>query len=149
VWIFVEMGRVKQVSPGKRRAIVELNKLGLTFRDIGEKLGVGWSCVGKIIHAFQTTGCLSVKARCGRPRCTTKREDTLIRRSVVKNPFITSSEIKEEMSSNASSRTIRRRLCDEFKLRARKPARKPLLNEQQRKRRIQFCNKYKTWSEDD
>src|ERR1051325_8820088 len=48
--------------------------------------------------------------------------------------------------SSASTRTIRRRLVNDFNLRSRRPVRKPLLSTVQMKKRLQFCKKYSSWT---
>lgn len=64
----------------------------------------------------------------------------------MKNPTISSSEITGQLTKRVSERTIRRRLSSEFKLPCRVAAKKPLLNDEQRKKRIAFCKKYKHWT---
>ena len=69
-----------------------------------------------------------------------------MKRLVLKNPGLTSSDIKECMQSCASTRTIRRRLVTDFNLRSRRPAKKPLLTPVQMKKRVQFCKRHKDWT---
>ena len=73
----------------------------------------------------------------------------VIRRSAVKNPNLSSLQIKIDTGVKASSRTVRRRLLTQFGLRAYRPAKKPHLNKLQRDKRIRFCKKYLHWNEDD
>jgi len=79
-----------------------------------------------------------------------------VRRLVADDPRLTSAGIRKHLSECyyftetklPTTRTIRNLLCKKLKLRARRPARKPLLNEQQRKCRRTFCRKYRKWTVD-
>ena len=143
------MGKSKQVTPRKRAVITTYHKDGVSVRSIATKCGVPKSTVAEIVKRFDTTGDAGVLKRSGRPKVTSPREDNIIRRLVVKTPSISSTEIKLELASLASTRTISRRLSDNFGLRSRRPAKKPLLNDKQRRKRLQFCQKYKHWTETD
>lgn len=135
------------MTPKKRAVIIPLQKEGLSYREISRRVGVSKSTVERAIRLVNETGQYATRKRTGRPRVTTKRDDIAIKRAVEKNPFISSAEIKTEMTSlQASSRTIRRRLFTDFKLPCRRAAKKPMLTEQQRKKRLTFCRKYKNWT---
>lgn len=140
------MGRNKQVTPRKRSMISQYVKDGLNSTEISAKLGIARRTVCDIVNRFKQTGSVDVRRRSGRPRITTRRDDLLIRRAAVKNPTLSSCLIKLETGLHASTRTVRRRLVDEFGLRARRPAKKPLINAKQRQKRLQFCNKYKHYT---
>ena len=65
-------------------------------------------------------------------------------------PFATAREISLEVFPvdypRPSVHTIRRRLCKNFGLRSRKPAKKPRLSPKNIRDRIDFCNKYRNWT---
>ena len=143
------MGRTKQTTPRKRATIIQYTKDGWTQRQIAEKFQIPKSTVGNIVKRFNITGSSDAGKSTGRPRITSKRQDSLIKRSATKNPSLSSLEIKLDTACTASTRTIRRRLVEDFGLRARRPARKPLLTRAQRLQRIAFCKKYKHWTGDD
>ena len=63
-----------------------------------------------------------------------------------KAPTLSSLNLNKTLSDagvELSDRTIRRRLQKEFKLPARRPSKKPMLTEKQRRMRLQFCRLYK------
>ena len=98
---------------------------------------------------FKNCGSYSDCKRSGRPRKTTRRDDILIKRCVVKSPACSGKKIRAELgetSSKISRRTISRRLTDEFGLKSRKPARKPRLTPVMKLKRLQFAKKYKNWT---
>ena len=104
-------------------------------------------CVCKTLKLFDETGGVFSRQRSGRPRCTTRRDDISMLKAIKKQPFLSASDVKKEVPRvKASLRTVRRRLCDEFKLRCQHAARKPLLNSKQVTKRLQFCRKYKNWT---
>lgn len=52
-------------------------------------------------------------------------------------------DVLVQTGSDISERTVRRRLSSDFGLIGRRPAKKPLMTEKQRKQRIAFCKKYR------
>lgn len=146
-YFVVEMGRVKDITPKKAAVIIAYGKDGLSHRKIAEKVkGVSQSAVGKIIKRHQECGGYGRRTGTGRPRKTSPRDDSAVRRLAVRNPFITSNEIAAAVPFVISARTIRRRLLQDFHLASRRPARKPLLNAVQRQKRVAFCQKHKHWT---
>ena len=61
---------------------------------------------------------------------------------------MSSTDVKAELPVKVSARTVRRRLVDKFNLRSQLAAKKPLLTAAQTKKRIQFCKKYRNWTEE-
>lgn len=143
------MGSNKQITPRKRAIVLQYHKDGLKQVEICRKLKMARSTVSQLIRQFNTTGSSSAGKSSGRPRVTSKRDDTCIGRCSRIHPTYSSSQIKVETGVTASCRTIRRRLFSEFHLPARRPAKKPLLNKQQRLKRVKFCRKYLHWTSAD
>jgi transposase len=135
-----------QITPRKCSIVVQYHKDGRSVRDIAETLKLPKSTVQNCVMRFKTTGSVESRPRSGRPRITDMRHDNRMKRLVLSNPSLTSNEIKENMQSPASTRTIRRRLVTEFGLRSRRPAKKPFLTPAQMKKRVEFCQMYKNWS---
>ena len=140
----------KQVDQEIRGAIIALHcNTSLSTREIAAQYGISHQSVANIIKRYESEGNTSIKTRSGRPKATTPRVDALIRRQAVKNPFITSAQIKRNLAvqcSNVTTRTIRNRLCKEFKMPARKAVKKPIITSAMRKKRLQFCEKYKNYT---
>jgi hypothetical protein len=90
-------------------------------------------------------------AQSGRPRVTTVRHDHVIRRLSTLNPTASANYIASQLSSGVSPSvaTIKRRLRDDFKLRAYRPAAKPALSSKNIKDRIIFCTRYQHWNVED
>jgi transposase len=140
------MGKQKDITPKKVAVIVAYVNDGVSYQKIANKLSVSKATVCKVIKRHRQSGSYTRRVGSGRVRKTSRRDDNVIRRAAVLNPFVTSAEIAASLPVLVSARTIRRRLLVDFKLPRRIPARKPLLNATQRKKRVQFCNKYKNWT---
>ena len=80
----------------------------------------------------------------GRPRSTTSREDSMIVRSVKKDPWISSVEIQKQLELPVSDRTIRR-CAVEAGLFSRRPAKKPLISLKNQKRLL-FATSHIDWN---
>jgi transposase len=143
------MGRGTAVTPRKRAIIRQYTLDGLNATQIAAKIGIARRTVADIVHKLSVSGSVDIGKSTGRPRITSKRDDIMMRRSVIKNPTLSSLEVKVINHVMASTRTIRRRLLQDFGLKACRPARKPLLNERQRRKRLNFCKKYQHLSEED
>ena len=132
-------------TPRKRAINIQYAKDGLSQSDIARKMNLSRSVVCRILARFRMTGSSDGGHSNGRPRITSARENNMIRRSVVKNPMLSSLQVKVDTGA-ASTRTIRRRLVDTFKLFSRRATKKPLLNAVQRRKRLAFCKKYQKWT---
>lgn len=142
----LEMGRKKQITPRKRAIIQQYHKDGLRQREICKRLKLNKSTVCRLVQHFSRTGSSEAKKSTGRPRITSKRDDIAIGRSARVNPTYSSTQIMLDSGVHASTRTIRRRLLKEFGLAARRAAKKPLLTDQQRRKRLKFCKERQHWT---
>jgi transposase len=142
------MGRQRELSQPIRAQITALRSQGLTERAIASTLSVSKTAVHQTIVRHGELGSFESRKRGGRPRATTRQDDSMIRRAVVKEPTCSASEIQSQLppSVNISVRTIRRRLQWHFKLRAYRPAIKPLRSAKNVTDRVAFCHQYKHWT---
>ena len=82
----------------------------------------------------------------------TTRTDSVLRREVMTNPWITAAGLKKkhpDLLTDVSIRTIQHRLQKDLGLPARRAAKKPLLTEAMKKKRLQFCRTYQHWTSED
>ncbi len=134
----------KEISMKVKEAIIKLKKQHTSIRKIAKTLGVARSTVGFILQMKESTAELNNIKRPGRPRKTTKVDDRRIISLVKKNPFITSTEIKntlEEVGTSLSKSTIKRHL-HECKYRGFTTRCKPLVTFKNRKARLDFARKH-------
>ena len=76
------------------------------------------------------------------------KTDQKIRRLLQPKPFLLSTEIKTSVPELADlpTTTIRHRLNKYVKLLAQKPLKKPVPTPKMAKKRLKFCNHYKSWT---
>lgn len=132
------MGRSKDISQFLKGKVKAFQEEGYSQRQIAAKMKISRCAVQ---NSLREGG--SKRKNCGRKRVTNIRQDRQIKFMVQTSPTISSANIStqlnDDLSINVSSRTIRRRLSKEMDLKARRPARKPLMTEKQRLARIRFC----------
>jgi transposase len=139
---------MRDISRDKREHIVALHlHTSKSQRQIAEDIGVSQNAVGLIIRHFQKTGQTSTqrKGNCGRKSKLSPREKKMVIRESVKNPRLSSGELKtatNEIGSRISSRTIRRILCEAGR-RAHRPVRAPQLDASKRRRRKQWATEHR------
>lgn len=121
-------------------------------KEIARRSGRSLATIKRLVAAsrgLHPNAVLLNKPKSGRPRKTSKTTDNLLKREVMKQPTITSSEIKKanpKVLGHVSQRTIRRRLQVDLKLPSRKAARKPMLSAVMKTKRVAFAKKYKDWT---
>jgi transposase len=140
------MPRNSEITPETRAQIVALSTSGMRQVDIGKQLKVSKQVVSATVRRCNGSGSFKSAQRSGRPKVTTSRDDNVIRRLAVRHPTWSSATINAELPTPISNRTVRRRLHDTFALKARVPAKKPLLSKKNIKDRIAFCRKYREWT---
>ena len=91
------------------------------------------------------------KKRSGRPRSSSTREDRILVRKYLNNRRSSSKalsrELQESTGCNISARSVRRRLYN-VGLKSCRPAKKPFINETQRKRQLRWCREFQNWTVD-
>lgn len=140
----------KRISPETHAMIFVLHSEGYSNREIAKKLKLVHTTVGRSLRMQKQTKRTAYSKPKGRKRCTTARQDNAIMLAIKKSPKKSSTAIKTSLAgdSSPSARTIRRRLCNNgFK--SYKPAKKPILSAKNIRDRLEFCNKYKDWTEED
>ena len=143
------MGKNRDISECTVAQIIALRNEGLTQVQISQRLNINQSIVSRALKRHVATGQFGARTRPSRPRFTNKRTDLMIfKRIATITPTATSSYIKSQLPPEVtiSTATIRRRLHDDFKLRAYRPASKPLLSKKNIKDRIAFCKRYERWT---
>ncbi|GFW84290.1 transposable element Tcb1 transposase [Trichonephila clavipes] len=113
-----------QVSEFDRGRIVAYRDCGLSFREIGSRVGQNQTTVIWISDRWMQEGTTDRHGRSHPPQCTTSCEDKQIVRMAVMDRSVTSRTIAQHIESvthhSVSARTIRRRL-QQSGLSARRP----------------------------
>ncbi|GFX39680.1 transposable element Tcb1 transposase [Trichonephila clavipes] len=103
-----------QVSEFDRGRIVAYRDCGLSFREIGSRVGQNQTTVMWICDRWMQEGTTDRRVPSHSPQCTNSREDRQIVRMAVTDRSVTSRTISQHIESvthhSVSARTIRRRL---------------------------------------
>ena len=148
------MGRTKLSMLEKSRAIALLDQ-GMSVIRVAADLKVSRQAIYRVREAAATLPPGTTPPRkpgSGAPRKTSSRTDTLLKREVMLNPSISAASLKKthpDILQNLTIRTIRHRLQKDLGLPTRRAAKKPLLTTAMKKKRLEFCQKYKDWTSED
>ncbi|KAG1704394.1 Dihydroorotate dehydrogenase (quinone), mitochondrial [Nymphon striatum] len=99
--------------------------------------------------SLPTGGTPKRKEGSGGRRKTSARTDAIMKREVMQNPSLTASELKKkhpDLLNTVSIKTIQHRLQKDLHLPTLRAAKKPMLTEAMKKKRVTFCKKYKNWT---
>ena len=143
------MAKRQKLDYSVRQAVVKLHKEKHTIREISEKVKRFKSVLGRVVKSYNDTGKIVSAFKTGRPRKTSAREDRIIQRMSLKDRFKSCTEIKRVMNStscvNVSRQTVSRRL-QEIRLFNRTQRKKPLVSLKNKKKRLEFANRYVIWT---
>ena len=138
----------RDLSQAQKDFILHLSKSGKNQRQIAGMIGCTQSAVSKIIRA----GGQNKPSRCGRKKCTTKRQENALKRVAIKNRFSTTTDLANKWGvsiNGGPSRSTTYRRLRMMGFRSRIPASKPLLNKRQKKKRLTWARIHATWTEED
>lgn len=144
-------------TPKKRAVAVALRKEGMTYEKIAERLrssgqkNATKSGVRKLCMRFEARGVVATAKGRGRKKVTSPKDDRMIVRLAIRDRCKSSKAIKLDLESAGivvSAPTIRRILV-RAGLRARKRLQKPLLNPEQRRKRVVWARDHLGWTPDD
>ncbi|GFS66271.1 transposable element Tcb1 transposase [Trichonephila clavipes] len=142
-----------QVSEFDRGRIVAYRDCGLSFREIGSRVGRNQTAVMRICDRWMQEGTMyACMYPCGRshpPQCTTLREDRQTVHITLRDHSVTSRNIAQHIESvtnhSVSARTIRRRL-QQSGLSVRRPLLGLPLTQNQRRLSHQWCDERRMWA---
>ena len=129
----------------ERAEIVAFHKNGLSQRQLSKQLNISKSSIQRAITKFKNEGIYGNRKKNGRPRKTTSRDDTSMKRAVTRSPTNSCKKIRPRFllkGANVSISTISRQLIKKFGLKSYKPAKKPRLTSQIKKKRLEFAKKH-------
>ncbi|GFS54680.1 transposable element Tcb1 transposase [Trichonephila clavipes] len=136
------------VSEFDRGRIVAYRDCGLSFREIGSRVGRNQTTVMRICYRWIHEGTTDRRGRSHPPQCTTSSEDRKIVRKAVTDRSVTSRTVAQHIESvtphSVSARTIRCRL-QQSGLSARRPLLGLLLTQNHRRLRRQWCDERRMW----
>lgn len=146
------MAKTSELTVAKRAQIVLLASQKVSQRNIAKQLKCSRCAVQTTLSRHAESGSYENRAKSGRKRATTPREDRFLERASLKNRRKTAKELRADLKKglgvDISQRTVSRRL-QSLGLHGRKARKKPLLNKNQIKKRLDFAKKYKDWTVED
>ncbi|GFV90832.1 transposable element Tcb1 transposase [Trichonephila clavipes] len=132
------------VSEFDRGTIATYRDCGLSFREIGNRVGRNQATVMQICDRWMQEGTADRRGRSHPPQCTTSRDNSQVVRMAVTDRSVTSRTVAQHIESvmhySVSARTIRRRL-QQSGLSARRPLLGLPLTQNHRRFRRQWCDK--------
>ena len=147
------MGKKPDINVKKIAQIEVLIKEGQFGKEISRKLPICESIVSRLRKKMSKNISLSPKkkGKSGRNRITSKRDDSILLREALTNRRATSTMLQKIMNDaevNISSRTVRRRLCENV-VKARRPRKKQKLTKVMSTKRLDWAKNYINWKETD
>lgn len=142
------MPLARQYDMVEKTKIMMLYKQGISVTEIAYQLGRSTRNVRRVAKALKDLPVDAspppAKKRSGRPRKTDNRQDERLRRHVLRFPFKSAKQVKNEVPGfqNVTVRHIQRILQKRLGLPSRKAAAKPLLTAAMAKKRLAFAKKY-------
>ena len=145
------MGRKKLSEIEKAQALTKI-KMSVPVTKVAADLNVSRQTVYTLLKVTKGLPEGTVPKRkigSGRKRKTTARTDHLLRREVLLRTSITPASLKKKhpkLLEGVSIRTIQHRLKNDLDLPCKRAAKKPLLTEKMRKKRLTFAKNYQHWT---
>jgi len=139
----------KIVNDFKKGQIFAHWKDGKNKTKISHITGVPRTTVIDIIKKFEKDGNADRKVGSGRPRKTTRRQDSVIVKESKKDPFLNAVDISRIVTADhnidVSHDTVNRRLI-EAGLPCRVACKKPFISDPNIQKRLDWCIKYQDWT---
>jgi transposase len=138
----------QKFMPEVKTAIVKAVGTNTSYREIAAQFNDPKGTITNVIKLFRATGGVQRQFTLGRPQVSTPKQNKLLIRLSKKAPDSNAVELKAELQTNyqifASVNTVKGRLRDAG-LNTKRPAKKPLIREKNRKARLGFARKYRFW----
>lgn len=140
------MPKAKIIKSPIKKLIVEAKESGKTDRDVAKQFHVEHTTVSKIYRRWKTEKTVKRRPKSGRPRKLTARDERALVNYVKADPKRTSVDVKKAAQTDLGkeiSETTAKRLLRDKGLWGRRPAKKPLISEKNRKARLAYAKKYR------
>lgn len=135
----------RELSIEEREIIINCHKQGKSYNDISEIVGRSKSTVQKVVNRYENEGRVKNKPRSGRPGKLSAKEKRAIVSIIKKNPFERATKIaldlEHSFQKKVCAETVRRTI-KKAGYHSRVARKKPLVNERNRKKRLEFAKMY-------
>ncbi|GFY21300.1 transposable element Tcb1 transposase [Trichonephila clavipes] len=135
-----------QVSEFDTGRIVAYRDCGLSFREIGSRVGGNQTTAMRICNRWMQKGTTDRRGRSHPPQCTSSREDRRIVRMADRSVTLrTAAQLIESVTQHSVSARIIRRRLQQSGLSARRPLLGLPLTQNHRRPRCQWCDETRMW----
>lgn len=137
---------MKPLSEAKKSSIISLLRNGQSIRSISRLTHSSFSTIVRIRRAHSRS---LNRARYGRPRILTQREERFLVRMFSTGQFLNAVQAQRELKNDYNIEISAQSIRDALKrngMRARIRRKKPLLNDRHKKKRMKFARKTKNWT---
>ena len=145
------MVKTRELTDFKHGKIIGLYKAGESEKDISKKTGYGKTTIHNIILKYNEMGAISVAPRSGRPKKLTECDKHHLKAIVTQNRHVAVDKIvkifAESTGKVVCKNTIKKTLY-EMGYNSRTALRKPLISENNRKVRLNWVRKRRSWTID-
>lgn len=135
-----------ELSLGERKIVINMHRMGKSYTEIGKLVKRSRSTIQKVVNRFKQENRIENKARTGRPRKLSEREERYICNEAWKDPKKSAVKLAVEVQKNFDTtvheETIRR-VLHKSNLKSYSARKKPYVSEINRKKRLEFAKKYK------
>lgn len=132
----------RRITPNIGWQVVGLHNAGHKQKDIARRLHITQGAASKILARHRRYGDVKPRHSSGRPPKTNARENRLLYRLCLQNRTKSAQTLRDEFQNRTrirlSRQTVNRRLVKRG-LNARRPAKKPLLDQRARNRRLEWA----------
>ena len=140
------------LTPEECTRILTMLEMGRSQRDTARIVGVSLSTVQRVLQRYEKTGSNLRRPGNGKARSTTAREDRYLVNTMLRNRFLTGTELTNQFrrlgGSNPSAWTVRRRLA-EANLTPLRPANGSKLERRHRISRLRYARNHLNWNLED
>ena len=141
----------KRLTTEEKVKAMTLIEEGYSYCQVALRLGNNTqpSTILRLKKKYDETGEVKNKPPPGRPRLLTSRDERILVHRIMTDECSTAVDVQKSLKVNekleVSTNTVRRALKRNG-LKARSKTKKPLLSKTYRKKRLEFANKYRTWT---
>lgn len=138
--------KTKELSDAEKEVIVVLHKQGKSLRQIAKEVKKPFRTVHYVIGKYKQYNSVENKARSGRPKILSNRDERQILSEVAKNPRISARTLAIHIESSSGkivcAETVRK-VLRKSNYHGRVARKKPFISEANRAKRVQYANSFK------
>ena len=100
--VLIVMGRRRSLSTNERQRAVAMLQAGQSARRVAGTFRVAPNAITRLLNRFTVTNSVTDKARSGRPRVTTQRQDRLVTSLTLRHRMVNACVLQRELRTVVS-----------------------------------------------